>query len=162
MEWLRSLSDLFVICFCQLFWTGWCTIFTRRFMTSKNSHFQIEANFKTFFWKWVCMITEKHFHINDFALSLALKQAFEATKKMTYSIPIILIFSNNNNEAYCKWSNSNSCKYLTLVWSILRTRLDSSSFSLSALKKKKFKTFPLYDNRVLKRDVTVCKESSVQ
>ena len=81
VEWLRSLSDLFVICFCQLFWTGQCTIFNRWFMNSKNSHFQIDANLKTFLMKIVCMRIEKHFYINGFPLSLALRQTFKATWK---------------------------------------------------------------------------------
>ena len=45
------------------------------------------------------MRIEKHFYINGFPLSLALKQTFEATRKMTYNVTVILVFSSSNNVA---------------------------------------------------------------
>ena len=53
------------------------------FPRSKNSHFQNQTKCKTLLWKWVffSMSIKKHFQINGFALSLALKQRLEATRK---------------------------------------------------------------------------------
>ena len=53
-------------------------------MNSKNSHFQNVAKCKTFVLKmsFICMGMKNHFHINGFAVSLALKQRLGA--KMTY------------------------------------------------------------------------------
>ena len=51
--------------------------------SSKNSHFQNEAKCKTLLMKmrFICMRLKNRFHINGFALSLALKQRLEATAK---------------------------------------------------------------------------------
>ena len=53
-------------------------------MNSKNSYFQNVAKCKTFVLKmsFICMGMKNHFHINGFALSLALKQRLGA--KMAY------------------------------------------------------------------------------
>ena len=49
---------------------------TGQFVSSKNSHFQTEAKFKTFLAivSFICMRIKLHFHINGFAPSFALKQ----------------------------------------------------------------------------------------
>ena len=59
---------------------------TRRnmpFSSFKNSHFQNQANCKTFLVKmnFICMKIKSHCRINGFALSLALKQRLGATRK---------------------------------------------------------------------------------
>ena len=53
------------------------------FPSSKNSHFQNEAKCETFVVKmsFICIIIKNHFHINGFALSLALKVSFFGTRK---------------------------------------------------------------------------------
>ena len=68
-------------------------IFTRRlwnrsFPSSKKFHFQNEAKCEIFVAKmsFICIIIKNHFHINGFALSLALKVRFFGTRKW----PIIL------------------------------------------------------------------------
>ena len=55
----------------------------RPFPSSKESHFQNEAKCETFVVKMrnFCIIIENHFHINGFALSLALKVRFFGTRK---------------------------------------------------------------------------------
>ena len=55
----------------------------RPFPSSKNSHFQNEAKCETFVVKmsFICIIIKNHFHINGFALSLALKVRFFGTRK---------------------------------------------------------------------------------
>ena len=49
----------------------------------KNSHSVNEAKYKTFPVKksFICMKIQNHFHINNFALSLALKKNLGATRK---------------------------------------------------------------------------------
>ena len=51
--------------------------------SSKNSHFQNEAKCKTFLAKmsFICTRMKKDYHINSFALSLALKLRLEVTRK---------------------------------------------------------------------------------
>ena len=51
--------------------------------TSKKSHFQNDAKCETFVVKmsFICIIIKNHFHINGFALSLALKVRFFGTRK---------------------------------------------------------------------------------
>ena len=41
------------------------------FPSSKNSHFENEAMYKTFPVSFTCMKIKNHFHINGFAISLA-------------------------------------------------------------------------------------------
>ena len=55
----------------------------RPFPSSKESHFQNEAKCETFVVKMrnICIIIENHFHINGFALSLALKVRFFGIRK---------------------------------------------------------------------------------
>ena len=55
----------------------------RPFPSSKKSHFQNEAKCETFVVKmsFICIIIKNHFHINGFALSLALKVWFFGTRK---------------------------------------------------------------------------------
>ena len=57
--------------------------FNRPFPSSKKSHFQNEAKCETFVVKmsFICITTKNHFHINGFALSLALKVRFFGTQK---------------------------------------------------------------------------------
>ena len=57
--------------------------FNRPFPSSKKSHFQNEAKCETFVVKmsFICIIIKNHFHINGFALSLALKVRFFGTRK---------------------------------------------------------------------------------
>lgn len=57
------------------FWTN------RPFLSSKITHFQNEARCKAFVVKmcFICMRVNNHFHINSFALRLALKERLEAT-----------------------------------------------------------------------------------
>ena len=56
--------------------------YDRPFPSSKNPHFQNEAKCKTFVvnMRFICMRIKNHFHINGFALTLALKQRVEATR----------------------------------------------------------------------------------
>ena len=53
------------------------------FPSSKKPHFQNEAKCETFVVKinFICIIIENHFHINGFALSLALKVRLFGTRK---------------------------------------------------------------------------------
>ena len=53
------------------------------FRVPKKSHFQNEAKCETFVVKmsFICIIMKTHFHINAFALSLALKVRFFGTRK---------------------------------------------------------------------------------
>ena len=55
----------------------------RPFPSSKKSHFQNEAKCETFFVKmsFICVLIKNHFHINGFALSLALKFSTPRTLK---------------------------------------------------------------------------------
>ena len=55
----------------------------RSFPSSRNSHFQNEAKCETFVVKmsFICIIIKNHFHINGFAVSLALKARFFGTRK---------------------------------------------------------------------------------
>ena len=57
--------------------------YNRPFPSSKKSHFQNEAKCETFVVKmsFICIIIKNHFHINGFALSLALKVRFFGTRK---------------------------------------------------------------------------------
>ena len=79
----------------------WCN---RPFPSSKKSHFQNEAKCETFVVKmsFICIIIKNHFHINSFALSLALKVRFFGTRK--WSIHQVLLlredwnFSSNTTE----------------------------------------------------------------
>ena len=53
------------------------------FPSSKKSYFQNESKCETFVVKmsFICMRIKTHFHINSFALSLALKVRFFGTRK---------------------------------------------------------------------------------
>ena len=86
--WTPRLSQLFQL------WRNW------PFPSSKDSHFRNEAKFKTFLvkMKFICMRIKKHFHINGFTLSLALKQRLEATGKWPIedkNLKIVKIFSED-------------------------------------------------------------------
>ena len=54
-------------------------------MSNAASEFQIVSLFKMNF---ICIRIKKHFHINGFALSLALKQRLGATRKW----PVVILF----------------------------------------------------------------------
>ena len=62
----------------------------RPFPSSKESHFQNEAKCETFVAKMrnICIIIENHFHINGFALNLALKVRFFGTRKWPIGMPV--------------------------------------------------------------------------
>ena len=62
--------------------------YCQRSQSSKNPHFQNEAKCTTFLVKisFICMRIN-HFHINAFALSLALKQRLRGTRKRPIPIP---------------------------------------------------------------------------
>ena len=66
----------------------------RPFPSSKKSHFQNEAKCETFVVKmsFISMTIKNHFHINGFALNLALKMRLFGTRK--WPIPIIPILCN--------------------------------------------------------------------
>ena len=54
----------------------------RPLLNSYNSHLQNEAKCKTFLVKsYICLRIKNHFHMNSFALSLALKQRLGVTRK---------------------------------------------------------------------------------
>ena len=65
-------------CLVTLPWWG-----NRPFPSSKKFHFQNEAKCEIFVVKmsFICIIIKNHFHINGFALSLALKVRFFGTRK---------------------------------------------------------------------------------
>ena len=58
-----------------------CIALNSPFLSSKSSHFQNEAKCATFVVKtsFIRIGIKYHFHLNGFALSLALKQRLEAT-----------------------------------------------------------------------------------
>ena len=62
-------------------------------MRNAASEFQIVSLFKMSF---ICIRIKKHFHINGFALSLALKQRLGATRKWPVDI---LFFKNDEKRA---------------------------------------------------------------
>ena len=66
----------------------------RLFPSSKKSHFQNEAKCETFVVKmsFISMTIKNHFHINDFALNLALKVRLFGTRK--WPIETALVFEN--------------------------------------------------------------------
>ena len=54
----------------------------RPLLNSYNSHLQNEAKCETFLVKsYICLRIKNHFHVNGFALSLALKQRLRVTRK---------------------------------------------------------------------------------
>ena len=70
----------------------------RPFPSSKKSHFQNEAKCETFVVKmsFICMIIKNHFHINGFALSLALKvRLFRTRSEMAYVFSCLVIDAFN-------------------------------------------------------------------
>ena len=62
----------------------------RPFPSSKKFHFQNEAKCETFVVKmsFICIIIKNHFHVNGFALSLALKVRFFETRKWPISCTV--------------------------------------------------------------------------
>lgn len=78
---------------------------------SKNLHFQNETKWnEPFLWKWVCTRTKTHFHMNGFALRLALKPTFWATAKW----PVHCEISNQCGET----SDINIIVQLSLIQNI--------------------------------------------
>ena len=71
-----------------------CRFFNTPFPSSKKSHFQNEAKCETFVVKmsFICIIIKNHFHINGFALSLALKVRFFGTRKWPICCPFLRTF----------------------------------------------------------------------
>ena len=67
----------------------------RPFPSSKKTHFQNEVKCETFVVKmsFICIIVKNHFHINGFALSLALKVRFFGTRKWPILVTITSEFS---------------------------------------------------------------------
>ena len=79
----------------------------------KKSHFQNEAKCETFVVKmsFICIIIKNHFHINGFALSLALKVRFFGTRKWPFqSFPRDLRYVISP-----RWSLALSCEWYTWV-----------------------------------------------
>ena len=64
-------------------WNKYIYKHNRPFPSSKKFHFQNEAKCEIFVVKmsFICIIIKNHFHINGFALSLALKVRFFGTRK---------------------------------------------------------------------------------
>ena len=64
-------------------WCFWLDGVNRPFPSSKKSHFQNEAKCETFVVKmsFISMTIKNHFHINGFALNLALKVRLFGTRK---------------------------------------------------------------------------------
>ena len=87
----------------------------RQFLSSKNSYFQNKTNCKISPLKmsFICMGIEIYFHINGFALSLALKLRLEATWKW----PIVM--------------HSKNCSYACRLAGLM-TLLNSISTSLGS------------------------------
>ena len=83
----------------------------RPFPSSKKSHFQNEAKCETFVEKmsFICIIIKNHFHINGFALSLALKARFFGTRK--WPIHMFKFFTD--------WIFPNTLELFRIVSSIL-------------------------------------------
>ena len=71
----------FILMQLQLIFTR--KLWNRPFPSSKKFHFQNEAKCEIFVVKmsFICIIIKNHFHINGFALSLALKVRFFGTRK---------------------------------------------------------------------------------
>ena len=68
------------------------------FRVSKSFHFQNEVMCTTFLLKmcFICMRVKNHFHVNGFALSLALKQRLEATWNTRYRNDKQMYFSKKS------------------------------------------------------------------
>ena len=77
-------------CHLASLWNKYFGIAYRPFPSSKKSHFQNEAKCETFVVKmsFICIIIKNHFHINGFALSLALKVRFFGTRKWPIEMPV--------------------------------------------------------------------------
>ena len=65
---------------------GLLMVGNRPFTSSKKSHFQNEAKCETFVVKmsFICILIKNHFHVNGFALTLALKVRFFWNSEMAY------------------------------------------------------------------------------
>ena len=68
----------------------------RPFPSSKKFHFQNEAKCEIFVVKmsFICIIIKNHFHINGFALSLALKVRFFGTRKWPIHLSCVASLTN--------------------------------------------------------------------
>ena len=94
------------------------------FPSSKNSHFQNEAKCETFVVKmsFICIIIKNHFHINGFALSLALKVRFFGTRKWPIERGSLLYISTNCAHLfpilYLKWRtcDQQECERALAAW----------------------------------------------
>ena len=80
-------TDSYLACFCVVMYvidsSLSFSLTNRPFPSSKKFHFQNEAKCETFVVKmsFICIIIKNHFHVNGFALSLALKVRFFGTRK---------------------------------------------------------------------------------
>ena len=65
---------------------GLLMVGNRPFASYKKSHFQNEAKCETFVVKmsFICILIKNHFHVNGFALTLALKVGFFWNSEMAY------------------------------------------------------------------------------
>ena len=84
----------------------WSQNINRPFPSSKKSHFQNEAKCEIFVVKmsFICIIIKNHFHINGFALSLALKVRFFGTRKWPIKVtPALLYFSEESVRSWRSW-----------------------------------------------------------
>ena len=89
------------LAFCCCFLTISTINTNRPFPSSKKSRFQNEAKCETFVVKksFICIIIKNHFHINGFALSLALKVRFFGTRKWPirfdiFALKVIVLGAN--------------------------------------------------------------------
>ena len=71
-----ALSLAFCSTTAKIIWRLGCFVLYRSFLSSKNSQLQNEWKWVVFGWHW-----KNQFHVNGFALSLALKQRLGATLK---------------------------------------------------------------------------------
>ena len=83
----------------------------RPFPSSKKSHFQNEAKCETFVVKmsFICIIIKTHFHINGFALSLALKVRFFGTRKWPIALLCLIVIHANVQTANCVQYSERIC-----------------------------------------------------
>ena len=96
-----------------------CPFMNRPFPSCKKSHLQNEARCETFVVKmsFICIIIKNHFHINSFALSLALKVRFFWTRK--WPIALRYLFFSNGFEINLLYSQLFLNKHLfrrTTLW----------------------------------------------
>ena len=117
---LQHCPDLFLgISSLQLNILATLVMANRPFPSSKKFRFQNEAKCETFVVKmsFICIIIKDHFHINGFALSLALKVRFFGTRKWHIGLsPTSWISSEWSERWTCNPKNLSSNPALTTRW----------------------------------------------